>query len=104
MANPAWLLAEVGGNGGSACQVEVHAVPGSRREGFAGVHGDRLKIRVSAPPEGGRANAAIRRLLAEGLGLSERGVELVRGEASRRKSFRVALDAATVAARLGPVV
>lgn len=64
-------------------------VPGASRSGVVGEHGDALRIRVSAPPERGRANAALRALLAELLGVSRRDVEIVRGASSRRKTVRV---------------
>ena len=44
--------------------LRVKAVPGAKRDAIAGALGDRLKIRVAAPPEDGQANAAIRALLA----------------------------------------
>ena len=42
-------------------------------------------MRVSAPPEDGRANDAVVRLLAETLGVQRTQVELVSGHASREK-------------------
>lgn len=63
--------------------------PGARRseidEGEAGV----LRISVSAAPEGGRANEAVRRLLARALGIAPSRLTLVRGETARDKLFRV---------------
>ncbi|MBL0871655.1 MAG: DUF167 domain-containing protein, partial [Phycisphaerales bacterium] len=49
--------------------VRVKAVPGSRREEIAGVLGDRLKVRVSAPPEKGKANDAIVELVTGARGV-----------------------------------
>ena len=70
---------------------------------IVGALGDRLKIRVAQPPEGGRANEAIRALLAHALGVSERDIELVQGQANPQKSFRVraaSAQASALAARL----
>jgi uncharacterized protein len=69
--------------------IHVHAQPGAARAGIAGRHGDALKVRVSAPPVGGRANAAAAEVLAEALGVSRSSVELVSGAGSRQKRFRV---------------
>lgn len=69
--------------------VRVKAVPGARRDELAGVLGDRLKVRVSAPPEGGRANDAIRALLAGTLGVRPRDVTLCAGLSSPEKVLRV---------------
>lgn len=54
-----------------------------------GTHGDALKVRVTAPPEGGRANDEVIRLLAGALGVPRSAVEIVAGHTSRRKRVRV---------------
>jgi uncharacterized protein len=59
--------------------------PGSRRAGIAGRHGDAWKVRVTAPAENGRANAAVVRLLAERLGIPRTRVNVVSGNAARDK-------------------
>jgi uncharacterized protein (TIGR00251 family) len=70
-------------------EIRVKAVPGAKRDEIVGVLGDRLKIRVSQPPEGGRANEAIRSLLAERLGVGVRSVSLINGASSPAKTFAV---------------
>ena len=70
---------------GRATQVKLRVSPGARRPGIAGRHGGAWKVRVAEPPEGGRANEAVVRLVAEALGVSARSVELVSGHASRDK-------------------
>jgi uncharacterized protein (TIGR00251 family) len=69
--------------------VRVHAQPGAGRSQVVGRHGDALKIRVAAPPEGGRANDAVAKLLADTLGAAAKDVELVGGASSRQKRFLV---------------
>ena len=68
--------------------IRVKAVPGASRDAIAGALGDRLKIRVSAPPEGGKANDAIIRLLSKALQTSERSITLLTGPTSPMKTFR----------------
>ena len=70
--------------------IAVKVVPGSSRDRIAGVLGDALKITTAAPPEKGKANAAVREILAEALGADKRDVELVAGQANPRKELRVA--------------
>ncbi len=71
----------------------VIAQPGAGRAQITGRHGDALKIRVAAPPEHGRANVALAKVLADAFGISVRGaaasVELVSGETSRTKQFKI---------------
>jgi len=48
-------------------RLRVRAVPGAKKPGVAGRYGDRLKVRVSAAPENGKANKAIELLDAAGV-------------------------------------
>ncbi len=68
----------------------VKVVPGASRDRIVGVLGGALKVATSAPPEKGRANAAVAAFLAEALGVVRRGVELVSGPGNARKEFRIA--------------
>lgn len=67
----------------------VKAVPGARRTEVAGWLGERLKVRVSAPPEGGKANDAIRELLAAELGLKPAAVSIIRGQSNPEKTVQI---------------
>jgi len=68
----------------------VHVQPGAKRSSVAGPHGERLKLRVAAPPSEGRANAAVIAFVAERLGVPRGQVSIVRGEHSRDKVIAVA--------------
>jgi uncharacterized protein (TIGR00251 family) len=70
--------------------LSVHARPGAKRTGVAGLHGDALKLRVAAPPLEGRANDALAAFIAEALGVPRKSVTVVKGGASRRKTVLVA--------------
>lgn len=79
----------------------VRVIPNAARNEVVGWHGDALKIKVQAPPEGGRANAAVLATLAAAVDLPVRRLELVRGEKSRQKQVRIeGLPAAVLRARL----
>lgn len=69
--------------------VRVKVVPGARRDEIVGRLGDRLKIRVSAPPEGGKANAAVCALVARALGIDARGVTVCQGTTSALKTLAI---------------
>ena len=70
--------------------IRLHVQPAAGRTAIAGRFGDALKVKVAAPPEGGRANDACAALLAETLGVKPQSVELLTGAASRTKVFVVA--------------
>lgn len=70
-------------------RVQVHAQPGAKRTEVMGLHGDAVKIRVQAPPVDGRANDELIRFLAGACGVARSQVELLKGAASRSKSFSI---------------
>ncbi|MGH9139334.1 MAG: DUF167 domain-containing protein [Acidimicrobiales bacterium] len=76
-------------DGDDAVVLSVHAQPGAGRTHVVGRHGDAVKIRVAAPPEHGRANDALVKVLAESFGVKEAFVELKSGASSREKRFRI---------------
>ena len=80
--------------------IDVHVQPGARRSGVRGIHGERLKIAVTAPPEGGRANDATVEEIARVLEVRPSAIALVAGARSREKRFFVAGLDAQLAQRL----
>jgi uncharacterized protein len=70
-------------------RLRLRVSPGARRTEIAGRHGDGWKVRVAAPPEGGRANEAVLSLLAERLELPRRAVSIVSGHGGREKVVRL---------------
>jgi len=71
-------------------RVRVRVAPGASRAGIVGRHGEAWKVRVAAPPEGGRANDAVVRLLAETLSVPREAVTLVSGHGGRDKIVELA--------------
>lgn len=69
--------------------LHCHLQPKASRSEFAGMQGERLKIRLSAPPVDGKANAALQAFLADAFGVSKRQVSIEAGELSRLKRVRV---------------
>ena len=63
--------------------------PGASRTEVAGLHGDCLKIRLSARAVEGEANACLVEFIAEALGVAKRAVSIDSGAASRRKRIAV---------------
>ena len=77
-------------------------LPRAARDEIAGERGGRLLVRLVAPPVEGRANEALRRLLARRLRVAPSRVSVVRGAGSRDKVVRVeGLSTADLARVLG---
>ncbi len=70
-------------------RIRIKAVPGASRDAIAGVLGDRLKVRTSAPPEGGKANKAICALLARTLKLKAAQVRVLKGHTNPEKTIEI---------------
>ena len=70
-------------------KLPVKVVPGSSRDCIAEWLDGRLKVRVRAKPEKGRANAAVEKLLAKTLGVAPRQVQVASGWTSSRKIVEI---------------
>jgi uncharacterized protein len=82
-------------------RVRLRVSPGANSAYVVGRHGEAWKVRVAAPPEGGRANEAVVRLLAETLSLPRDAVTLVSGHGARDKIVQLAgLDPTQIERRL----
>ncbi|MDR2343090.1 MAG: DUF167 domain-containing protein [Spirochaetaceae bacterium] len=66
--------------------LKIKAIPGASKTEFAGVHDGRLRVRIAAAPEDGRANACLTAFLAKTLGCSKRELVIKSGERSRLKT------------------
>jgi uncharacterized protein (TIGR00251 family) len=63
----------------------LHVQPGAKRSAAAGLHGERLKLRIAAPAVDGRANDALIAFVAAALGVPKARVAVAKGERSREK-------------------
>jgi uncharacterized protein (TIGR00251 family) len=70
--------------------VTVHVLPRASREEVAGLYGDAVRVRLTAPPLENRANEALVRFLAAALGVSRSRVDVAAGRRGREKIVRVA--------------
>ncbi len=81
-------------------RVRVRVQPMSSRNQVVGYRGDTLRLRITAPPEGGQANEAVLSLLAQALDITKSRIEIVRGHASRDKMVVVWMAPEEVRRRL----
>jgi hypothetical protein len=73
----------------SIITIEVQVQPRSYRDEIIGFQNGRFKIKVTAPPEDGKANEKVREVIAEQFGVSKSRVEIVKGQKSRLKTIKI---------------
>ena len=96
MSDPGFLR-----RGASGVTVDLRVQPRARRAGLA-MAGDTLKAAVTAPPEDGKANAALIALIAKTAGRPASSVRIVSGHTARTKILEIdGFDAAGLAAAFG---
>jgi uncharacterized protein YggU (UPF0235/DUF167 family) len=69
--------------------LQIKVAAGASRNGIDGWLGDTLKLRVTAAPERGKANAAVERLVADAIGIPKGCVTVVAGHTSARKTLEL---------------
>ena len=95
MSHP-WLRSQ-----GTSLVLSLHIQPGAKKTEVVGLHGEALKIRLSALPVDGKANDCLIEFLAATLGVGRGSIELVGGKTSRAKRVRiVGLDVDAVTHKL----
>ncbi len=73
----------------TGARIEIRVQPRASRNAISGMRAGVLRIRVTAPPVDGQANAAAIALLAQALDLPKSAIRLVRGASSREKTLAV---------------
>lgn len=74
---------------GADLVIEVRVQPRASRSELAGPFGDRLRVRLQAPPVDGRANAALVEFLAQAFGVPRGRVTIEHGLSGRDKRVRI---------------
>lgn len=69
--------------------LQLYVQPKASRDQIIGLHGDELKLAITAPPVDGKANAHILKLLAKLFDVSKSQIELIKGELSRHKQVLI---------------
>lgn len=72
--------------------LRLYIQPGASKSELSGVHGERLKVKIKAPPRDGEANEALIEFLSEILKVPKAKIFFVRGESSRQKDLLVELS------------
>jgi len=69
--------------------LRIKAQPKASKDEFAEVLGNRLKIRITAPPVDGKANQHLIKFLARQFKVSKSQIELLTGDSAREKRFMI---------------
>ncbi len=84
--------------------LRLYVQPKSSRNVFAGIHGDSIKLAITAPPVDGKANKAVISFLASFFKLKKKDIAIKHGLQSRTKSILIAgADIQLIQARLEAV-
>ena len=69
--------------------IKIRVVPRASKSEIVGEHDGTLRVRISAPPVDGAANAEVVKLLAKSLGVSRTDLVIVSGQTSKTKQLRI---------------
>ncbi|KFZ39258.1 hypothetical protein HR45_02400 [Shewanella mangrovi] len=69
--------------------LRVYVQPKASRDQWCGLHGDEVKLAITAPPVDGKANQHIVKLLAKAFKVAKSQVHIVKGELGRHKQIRI---------------
>jgi len=83
------MISQAVGPADNGIVLRVKVVPGAKRNKVVGMLGDRLKLAVAAPPEAGKANKAVCKLIAKALDVPARDVTVSSGTSQPMKTLRV---------------
>jgi len=72
--------------------IDIKAVPGASKSALGEIKEGRLKVRIAATPEDGKANEELRSFFAKALKLSKKEIILETGEKSRLKTLRLPIS------------
>lgn len=70
-------------------KIRVRVTPGAKESKIVSYEEHLLRVRVTAPPEKGKANTAVRKLLADILGVPATEVTIIHGQTSKNKVVEI---------------
>jgi uncharacterized protein (TIGR00251 family) len=74
---------------GELLYLRLHVQPRAKRDEIVGPHGDALKVRITAPPVEGKANAHLCKFLAKHFGVAVKSVTVIKGQSASQKILTV---------------
>jgi uncharacterized protein len=74
---------------GTQLRLRIYTQPKASRDEIVGLHGDELKVAITAPPVDGKANAHIIKFMAKEFGVAKSKIKIIKGELSRHKVIEI---------------
>ena len=74
---------------GQNLQLKLYIQPKASRDSWLGLHGDELKIAITAPPVDGKANTHLQKFLAKSFAVAKSQVLIEKGELGRHKTVTI---------------
>lgn len=71
------------------CRLSLFIQPKASKNEIIGPHNGALKIKITAPPVDGKANAELIDYLSDCLNIPKRQIEILKGETGRNKSVEI---------------
>ena len=72
-----------------ALVLRLYIQPKASRDQIVGLHGDELKVAITAPPVDGQANAHLQKFIAKQFRVAKSQVVIEKGELGRHKQVRI---------------
>lgn len=69
--------------------LNIYIQPKASRDQIVGVHGEELKIAITAPPIDGKANAHLTKFLSKAFKVPKGNIKILKGELGRHKQVRI---------------
>ncbi len=69
--------------------LNLYIQPKASRDQIVGLHGDELKVAITAPPIDGKANAHLSKYLSKAFKVPKSDVHIIKGELGRHKQVRI---------------
>lgn len=69
--------------------LHIYVQPKASRDQIVGLHGDELKITITAPPVDGKANAYLQKYLSKTFKVAKGNIEILKGEQGRHKQIKI---------------
>ncbi|WP_025819874.1 DUF167 family protein YggU [Shewanella marina] len=69
--------------------ISLYIQPKASRDQIVGIHGDELKVAITAPPVDGKANAHLTKYFSKAFKVPKGSIHILRGELGRHKQVKI---------------